>query len=114
MVEVCRSRTGILYDEEPQGEGLPHAQQPNSMSLTCAAFTLERPYPISAVSAFLHERPRTISTVSAWKRSCQEEDLHHLSCVWLREVMPGGGTLQSSKLAPQVFKCIATMAGLRR
>ena len=39
VVEVCRSRTAILYDQEPQGEG-SHAPHSNSMSLTCAAFLL--------------------------------------------------------------------------
>ena len=42
MVEVCRSRSAILYDKEPQGEGLPQAAQSNSLSLTCAAFLLDQ------------------------------------------------------------------------
>ena len=42
VVEVCRSRTAILYDQEPQGDGSTHAPQSNSMSLTCAVlFSLD-------------------------------------------------------------------------
>lgn len=40
VVEVCRSRAAILYDEKPQEEGSSQAPQSNSMSLTCAAFLL--------------------------------------------------------------------------
>ncbi|CAL5228667.1 g11840 [Coccomyxa viridis] len=38
VVEVCRSRTAILYDQEPQGDGSTHAPQSNSMSLTGPSF----------------------------------------------------------------------------
>ena len=36
VVEVCRSRTAVMYDREPQEEGSKHAPQSNSMSLRWA------------------------------------------------------------------------------
>ena len=38
VLEVCRSRTAIIYDHEPQ-PGSDHAAEPNSMSLRSAAST---------------------------------------------------------------------------
>ena len=36
VLEVCRSRTAIIYDQEPQ-PGSDHVVEPNSMSLRSAA-----------------------------------------------------------------------------
>ena len=50
MVEVCRSRAAILYDEKPQEEGSSRAPQSNSMSLTCAAFLFSQTLSFSRAS----------------------------------------------------------------